>query len=174
MNSPVTGAEDLALIPSALIPIDTDLLAAVCAAAAASPRLRSNHNLHGLGDLVQRFLNALQPGTYVRPHRHQRQDPAAGFEFVLVLQGSLGLLLLDASGAVIERRVIAAGGPLRGVELATGSYHTLVALEPNTVMFELKQGPYQPASDKDFMAGFPLEGTPEARLQEQAWRAMFS
>jgi hypothetical protein len=60
------------------------------------------------------------------------------------------------------------------VELATGSYHTLVALEPNTVMFELKQGPYQPASDKDFMAGFPLEGTPEARLQEQAWRVMFS
>jgi hypothetical protein len=49
-----------------------------------------------------------------------------------------------------------------------------VALEPNTVVFELKQGPYQPASDKDFMAGFPLEGTPEARLQEQAWRAMFS
>jgi hypothetical protein len=33
---------------------------------------------------------------------------------------------------------------------------------------------YQAANDKDFMAGFPLEGTPEARLQEQAWRAMFS
>ena len=69
MSSPVTGAEDLAIITSAVIPIDTDLLAAVCEAAAASPRLRSNHNLHGLGDLVQRFLNALQPGTYVRPHR---------------------------------------------------------------------------------------------------------
>ena len=67
MSSLVTGAEDFALIPSALIPIDTDLLAKVCAAAAASPRLRSNHNLHCLGDLVQRFLNALQPGTYVRP-----------------------------------------------------------------------------------------------------------
>jgi len=174
MNSSATGAEDFALMPSALTPIDSDLLATVCAAAAASPRLRSNHNLHGLADLVQRFLNALQPGTYVRPHRHLRQDPAAGFEFVLVMQGALGLLLLDASGAVIERRVIAAGGPLRGVELATGSYHTLVALEPNTVMFELKQGPYQPASDKDFMACFPLEGTPEAMLQEQAWRAMFS
>jgi hypothetical protein len=48
-----------------------------------------------------------------------------------------------------------------------------VALSPDAVIFELKQGPYQPASDKDFLAGFPLEGSPEAAVQEAQWRALF-
>jgi hypothetical protein len=40
-------------------------------------------------------------------------------------------------------------------------------------MFELKQGPYVPTADKDFLASFPVEGTPEAVAQERAWRALF-
>jgi hypothetical protein len=40
-------------------------------------------------------------------------------------------------------------------------------------MFEIKQGPYQPASDKDFLSAFPAEGTPEARVQEASWRQRF-
>jgi hypothetical protein len=40
-------------------------------------------------------------------------------------------------------------------------------------MFEIKQGPYRPASDKDFLPGFPPEGTPEAAAREAAWRALF-
>ena len=45
-------------------------------------------------------------------------------------------------------------------------FHTLVALEADSVIFELKQGPYQPAQDKDFLNGFPNEGTSEAARQE--------
>jgi hypothetical protein len=41
-------------------------------------------------------------------------------------------------------------------------------------MFEIKQGPYVPTADKDFLASFPLEGTPEAAAQERAWRALFA
>jgi hypothetical protein len=40
-------------------------------------------------------------------------------------------------------------------------------------MFEVKQGPYVPTADKDFLAGFPIEGSPEAAVQERAWRALF-
>jgi hypothetical protein len=60
------------------------------------------------------------------------------------------------------------------MELAEGAYHALVALSPDAVMFELKQGPYQPTADKDFLAGFPLEGTAEASLQERRWRELFA
>jgi cupin fold WbuC family metalloprotein len=154
--------------------IDQVLLDAVSTKARQAPRLRRNHNLHAEPDLVQRFLNALQPGTYVRPHRHCRPDPGAGFECFLVLQGAIGLLVLDDQGQVLAKERLDAAGPLRGIELPEGILHTLVALEPDTVMFELKQGPYVPVADKDFLASFPLEGTPEAAAQERAWRALFA
>lgn len=153
--------------------IDQTLFDAVAAQAREAPRRRRNHNLHQECDLVQRFLNVLQPGTYVRPHRHLREQAGSGFEFFLVLQGAIGLLLLDEAGEVISRQRLEASGPLRGVELAEGQFHTLVALSPDAVMFELKQGPYQPSADKDFLTCFPAEGTPAAKKQEQRWRDLF-
>jgi cupin fold WbuC family metalloprotein len=156
-----------------LQPIDQALFDRVAAAARTSPRLRRNHNLHAEPDLVQRFLNVLQPGTYVRPHRHLRASPGAGFECFVVLQGAIGLLLLDDAGTVLRRERLDAAGPLRGMELAEGQVHTLVALTPDAVMFEIKQGPYEPAVDKDFLEAFPAEGTAAATAQERAWRALF-
>jgi cupin fold WbuC family metalloprotein len=159
--------------PVPLKRIDQDLFDAVAAGAAGSPRRRLNHNFHALTDRVQRFLNVMQPGTYVRPHRHLRERPGEGFECFLVLQGEVGLLLLDASGRVIGRERIRADGPLRGIELAEGVIHTLVALSPDAVLMEIKQGPYQPAADKDFLAAFPPEGSEAAARQEAQWRQLF-
>lgn len=153
--------------------LDQALFDAVAAEARSSARLRRNHNLHAEPELVQRFLNVMQPGTYVRPHRHLRPSPGEGFECFLVLQGAMGVLLLDPGGAVIQQLHLDAKGPLRGVEIPEGVFHTLVALAPDTVMFEIKQGPYQPASDKDFLGAFPAEGTPEACTQEGLWRQRF-
>jgi len=153
--------------------LDQELFDAVAAEARRSPRLRRNHNLHAEPELVQRFLNVMQPGTYVRPHRHLRPTPGEGFECFVVLQGAMGLLLLDSQGDVIQQVRLDAQGPVRGVELAEGIFHTLVALAPDTVMFEIKQGPYQPARDKDFLAAFPPEGTAEASSQEAIWRERF-
>jgi len=153
--------------------IDSLLFERVSEQARRTPRLRINHNFHAEPDAVQRFLNVLQPGTYVRPHRHRRDQPGTGFECFLVLQGALGLLVLDGRGEPLQLERLSAQGPVRGLELAEDQFHTLVALEPDTVMFELKQGPYVPASDKDFLASFPAEGTPEAAVQEAEWRALF-
>ncbi|MBW4530723.1 MAG: WbuC family cupin fold metalloprotein [Aphanothece saxicola GSE-SYN-MK-01-06B] len=169
--SPVPPLESAA--PSPLQRIDQALFDTVAAGAADSPRRRLNHNFHAPSDRVQRFLNVLQIGTYVRPHRHRRAQPGAGFECFLVLQGEVGLLLLDGGGRVLDRERISAGGPLFGMELAEGVIHTLVALSADAVLMEIKQGPYEPSADKDFLAGFPLEGTEAAAVQEQAWRALF-
>lgn len=154
--------------------IDTLLFERVAEQARQTPRLRLNHNFHAEPDAVQRFLNVLQPGTYVRPHRHRRQQPGTGFECFLVLQGALGLLVLDERGELLQLERLSADGPLRGLELAEDQFHTLVALQPDTVMFELKQGPYVPAGDKDFLSAFPAEGTPQAAVQEACWRALFA
>ncbi len=171
-HSPAVRSMDSAA-PTPLKRIDQELFDGVAAGAARSPRLRLNHNFHGASDRVQRFLNVLQPGTYVRPHRHRRELPGEGFECFLVLQGEVGLLLLDADGRVLRSERISSAGPLHGIELAEGVIHTLVALSTDAVMMEIKQGPYRPIADKDFLPGFPLEGTEAAARQEAQWRALF-
>lgn len=154
--------------------LDQPLFERLAGEALALPRRRRNHNLHAESDPVQRFLNVLQPGTYIRPHRHRRRREGAGFECFVVLQGAIGLLLFDEGGTVRQRELLQAGGPLQGIELAEGIAHTLVALQPDSVMLEIKEGPYEPATDKDFLDRFPPEGTAAAAAQEAAWRALFS
>ncbi len=138
------------------------LLDSVAAEASNSSRLRKNYNFHQLDETVQRMLNVMQPGTYVRPHRHIRSEGANGFEFFLVLQGKLGMLTFDEQGAICDRVILSADGPAYGIELEEGVYHSLVSLAADTVIFELKEGPYNAATDKEFLSMFPDEGTPEA------------
>ena len=151
------------------------LLDSVAAEAIACPRLRKNYNFHQLNDSVQRMLNVLQPGTYVRPHRHVRPEAANGFEFFLVLQGRLGMLTFDGDGTIGDRIILSAEGPAYGIELEEGVYHSLLSLAPDTVIFELKEGPYNAATDKEFLQMFPEEGTPEAlELATTIWPQEFS
>ncbi|MFG6103597.1 cupin fold metalloprotein, WbuC family [Leptolyngbyaceae cyanobacterium CCMR0082] len=161
-------------MPTVIKRVSQELFDSVSQEASALPRLRKNHNLHQLPDSVQRFINVLQPGTYVRPHRHLRAKDSNGFELFLVLQGEIGFLMLNEQGQVIQIERLCAQGPTYGLELAEGQYHTLIALAPNTVMFEIKEGPYVPAADKDFMQQFPAEGTVAAQQQVQAWAELFS
>lgn len=149
------------------------LMESVAEQARSSPRHRKNYNFHEHSDRVQRFLNVLQPGTYVRPHRHIRSGDANGFEFFLVLKGAIGILILNEAGEVIRTEKISATGTTRGIELGEGMFHTLIAIEPDSVMFELKEGPYIPIEDKDFLPQFPLENTPEAKHCVETWQSYF-
>jgi cupin fold WbuC family metalloprotein len=150
-----------------------DLLASISEQASTSSRQRLNYNFHEHHERVQRFLNVLQPGTYVRPHRHLRAPDVNGFEFFLVLQGAIGMLVLDAEGNVLYTERVAANGNTRAIELAEATYHTLVALEPNTVMLELKEGPYNPKTDKDFLKQFPSEGEEGTQQWIEKWESCF-
>ncbi len=150
-----------------------ELLDTIAQQACNSPRLRQNHNFHEPSEKVQRFLNVLQPGTYVHPHRHRRATGVNGFEFFLVIQGELGIIILDESGQILHRERIAANGPTRGVELPEGTYHTLVALAADTVILELKEGPYNASTDKEFLEAFPPEGTLASRQLVDMWQVCF-
>jgi len=157
-----------------LKPLSQTLIDETAAKAKVSSRLRQNYNFHEHSERVQRFLNAMQPGTYVRPHRHRAVEGANRFEFFLVLQGALGFLVMDERGQVLHTECLAADGAVRGIELAQENYHTLVALAPDTVMFELKEGPYDAQTDKEFLSMFPAEGTPEAAQWVKNWESYFS
>jgi cupin fold WbuC family metalloprotein len=142
--------------------IDSPLFEEVTQRAAASARRRMNHNFHsGPDDNPHRFLNVLLRGTYIRPHRHL--DPPKSETF-LVLEGHIRLLVFNENGDITESHE--AGDTLQprvwGVDLSPGVWHTILALSDRAVCFEVKPGPWQPASDKEFAEWAPKEGDPDA------------
>lgn len=140
--------------------IDQALLDEVCAEAAASPRRRKNRNFHPADDHPShRLLNAMQPDSYIPPHRHL--DPTKDETFV-VLRGQLGLLVFDDIGQVVQTQKVGAGDTAIGVDIPHGTWHTAVALEPDTVFLEAKAGPYLPFAPSEKAAWAPAENTPEA------------
>jgi len=137
--------------------LNNELTSELLAAALRSDRLRTNYNIHpSLNDPVQRFFNAMQPGTYVRPHRHSTPPR---WELFLALKGAVAILLFDDQGRVEDRQELHADGPVFGAEVEPGRWHALVALQP-TLLFELKEGPYSALKDKDYASWAPAEGQP--------------
>jgi cupin fold WbuC family metalloprotein len=136
-----------------LQPIDEAALAALTAEAAASPRKRMNRNLHASPEEpVQRMLNAMEPGTYIPPHRHN--DPPR-WELLVLLRGEAACLTFDDAGTVTARHELEPG---HGLELAAGTWHTLVARASGTVLLEVKEGPYRRPAAEDFAPWAPAEG----------------
>lgn len=122
---------------------------------------------------MQRFVNILQPGTYIRPHRHLRPDEVNGFEFFVVIQGELGMIIFDENGRILRSLRLSATGPTRAVELSEGTVHTIVALAADTAILEFKEGPYDLRADQDFLTDFPAEGTAAAREFVAIWEKEF-
>ena len=85
----------------------------------------------------------------------------------------LGIVILNENGQILRSLRVSAAGPTRAVELPEGNIHTLVALAPDTVILEFKEGPYDVGADKDFLPDFPAEGSPAARELVLIWEAEF-
>jgi hypothetical protein len=51
---------------------------------------------------------------------------------------------------------------LLGIDLAPGVWHTLCCVSPTAICYEVKAGPYDAATDKEFAPWAPREGQPEA------------
>ena len=151
--------------------IDERLLDAVCAEARASPRRRKNHNFHAGNDHpAHRLLNAMEADSYIPPHCHL---DALKDETMLVLRGRLGLMLFDAAGTVTGTKVLGSGGDALGVTLASGVWHTVVALESGTVFFESKAGPYLPLTAAERALWAPAENDAAAPAYLERLRGWF-
>lgn len=139
-------------------PIDEKLLDEVTARARASARRRHMHNFHSdYAEPVQRMLNALEPDTYIAPHRHP--DPGK-LEVFVALRGRLGVLEFDDAGTVRRAFVLECNSPTQGIEIPAGAWHTILALAPGTVVYEVKPGPYDPARAKEHPPWALPEGDP--------------
>ncbi|WP_051321351.1 WbuC family cupin fold metalloprotein [Chrysiogenes arsenatis] len=134
--------------------IDGQLLSQATQTAQDAPRLRANVNFHrNADDPFQRFLNAIEPSSYIRPHAHTDKD-----EIALALQGTCLVAIFTAEG-IIER-IVPIGAELdsKGLEVPANTFHTFISLSPGTVLFEAKAGPYHPENAKVFAEWAPEEG----------------
>lgn len=139
--------------------VDAALLAAKAADARANARLRDMHRFHAAdAENPHRMVNTLQPGSYVRPHRHL--SPAKSESFVL-LTGSLGHVVFadDGSFTAADCVVLDRARGVLAVDVRPGLWHAVLALVPDTAVFEIKPGPYAPLGDKDFAPFAPAEGS---------------
>jgi cupin fold WbuC family metalloprotein len=143
----------------ALTLIETPLVEEALAYSRSSPRRRVIQPFHvGPEDPLHRMLNAVQPGSYVRPHRHL--DPPKSEAWIL-LCGAVVFFTFDDAGSVTRSVELAAGSARFGVDLKPGVFHTFVTMAPDTVLFEVKNGPYTQETDKAFAPWAPEEGAPE-------------
>ena len=140
--------------------IHRNLLDDISSQAKVSSRRRKNYNFHASeGDACHRLLNAIEPDSYIPPHCHH---DASKDETLIVVRGRLGVIIFDERGTVTATAVLAPAGEPVGVNIPHGMYHTLVALEPGSVFFEAKAGPYAPLTPREKASWSPAEGEPRA------------
>ena len=132
--------------------INQDTLCDLITKAAHSPRLRQNLNIHPAPeDDVQRLAIAMEPGTYVRIHRHPHT-----WEMLTALRGRFLVLIYDNSGNVTDRLWL--GAETRLLEIPANTWHSVLSLDEGGVIFEVKHGAYQPVQEQDYLPGTPPEG----------------
>ena len=118
------------------------------AKAKVSPRLRMNLDLRDSAeDTSQRMLNAIEPGSPLPIHRHQKTS-----ETVVCLRGRLVEEFYDDLERTCTERVeLSPNGPVVALNIPAGQWHTVQALESGTVILEMKNGKYEPISDVDVL-----------------------
>jgi cupin fold WbuC family metalloprotein len=152
--------------------IDQKRLELLSKEAAAAKRRRMNLNLHDdYADPCQRLLNAMEPETYVRPHRHL--DPPRS-ECFMAIRGKMALVVFADDGQVDKVVPFGDGCDAVAIDLPPALWHSLVSLEAGSIFFETKPGPYLPMSDKDFAPWSPAEGSVEARKYLEDLKAKVS
>lgn len=155
-----------------LFELNRELLDQGIEASRKSPRKRMVLPVHREQEaVVQRLYNFLQPGTYIRPHLHPRKFAS---ESMFLLQGSICLFLFDDEGKIREYRYLEAGSANCMVDIIANVWHSFIVLEPDTVLFEVKRGPYDTELDKTFAEWAPEEFSREAGQLLSKWEKQYS
>ena len=127
-------------------------------AARSSPRKRAHFILHQPEDPVQRMVNAILPGSYIPPHKHQNPDK---IELFAILKGQVAALKFTSDGKIDKIHLLDESGPIKIVDIKPRIYHGFIALKPSALL-EIIQGPYRRATHKHWPDWSPREDDPKA------------
>lgn len=138
-----------------MIKIDEQMISGLADKALLSPRRRLNFNFHqNDADTLQRMLNAMEPDTYIQPHKHELPDKTEAF---FCLRGRILVVEYDDSGAITDHIVLDHSQGQFGCEIAPRIWHSIICLESGSVAYEVKDGPYDVKVDKHFASWAPEE-----------------
>lgn len=127
--------------------VDKKILDELTAKAKESPRLRCHLDMRNSSDdMSQRMLNAIEPETVIPIHRH-----ADTSEDVIVLRGEAIEVLFDEEGREVERYRMTVGSDCMACHVPKGVYHTCRSMKSGTVIFEFKNGKYDPDGTEEFL-----------------------
>ena len=127
--------------------IDQKLLDTLSAQAKANPRLRQSLDLRTTpDDKSQRMLNALEPGTIMPIHRHRNSS-----ETMVMVRGALKEYLYDDEGQLTTEIIMRPNSENSIIQIEKGQWHSFECLEPNTIIFDAKDGQYEPLTQSDIM-----------------------
>jgi cupin fold WbuC family metalloprotein len=126
--------------------IDNEILDGLTAKAKENPRLRCNLDMrNSADDQSQRMLNALEPGTAMPIHRHKGSS-----ETCICIRGHFEEYFYDENGNLTDTIDMVPGGVVLNIE--KGQWHSLKCLESGTVLFEAKDGKYEPLGPEDILS----------------------
>lgn len=124
--------------------INSELLDGLTMQAKSSPRLRQMYDLRNSPeDNSQRFLNALEPETFLPIHKHPMCNTV-----IIVLRGAVHHYIYDDEGNIIEEAELRAQNGLQPLfQIEKNKWHNLKCLESGTVIFEHKDAKYDSNTD---------------------------
>lgn len=127
--------------------IDQKLIDELSALAKANPRKRMNKDLRtSSNDQSQRMLNALEPDTIIPIHRHIKST-----ETLVILRGKIVERYYNDNREVIEEISMSPNGDIPMISIPVGQWHDLICQESGTVIYESKDGAFEPISDNDIL-----------------------
>jgi cupin fold WbuC family metalloprotein len=140
---------------------NADYLNKLSTEAQNNPRKRKHRNIHeSYEEPCQRLFNAISLGSYIRPHRHST-DPKD--ELLIAVSGVMALVTFNEQGDVVK--IVRFGSNRQrkdmaiGAEVSAKTWHTVIALEPDCILLEVKAGPFEPNQPKDLAPWAPDEGS---------------
>jgi cupin fold WbuC family metalloprotein len=104
--------------------------------------------------------------SYVRPHRH-RNDPKV--ETLFAIRGRFLLVTFNDQGEIEEvipfhsEKYQSSNDSGVGVEIQVGVWHTIIATEPNSILLEVKAGPFNLELSKEPAPWSPAEETEDGQ-----------
>lgn len=140
--------------------VDQRQLDRISLQARQSLRLRKNYNFHQSDEArCHRLLNAMEPDSYIQPHRHLDINKD---ETLVVVRGRMGLVIFDLIGNIEKTSILQPNGNMVMVNIPHGTFHTWISLEEGSVFFEAKAGPFRPLTQDEKAPWAPGEGGIEA------------
>ena len=128
--------------------------------------------LRSFDEKCQQLMNAIGVENYIAPHRHLL-DPKS--ECLIAVRALFTAVIFSDNG-IVEKIEFFGTEKFKnltvGLELPTAAWHTVVALTQGSVLFEVKEGPFDAKKAKEFAPWAPSEGSADAHNYLRRLRAL--